>query len=248
MIRKLITVAAFVAAGSASAFAADMAPRPYTKAPMAAEPSWSWTGFYIGGVAGAGHTTWDRNGNYDTNPVSDSFTDGHASIGGTVGFNYQFSPSWVAGIEGDGSWMDSRHHLTCAAGLDVSSGECFDSTSLGDLRSTWYATIRGRLGYLADPRLLLYVTGGVAFGDTEYSVHDFSGGGEGTLKQTHTGYAVGAGAEWMLAHNWTVKAEYLHIDLGGKDYVIPGTNQPDFLASIKPIYDVVRIGVNYKLF
>ena len=214
-----------------------------------AEPSWSWTGLYVGAVAGAGHTKWDRNGFYDTNAVGDSFTDGAASIGGTLGYNFQFAPTWVAGIEGDGNWFDSRHHLTCAAGPDADGiGSCYDSDSLGDLRSRWYATIRGRVGYLADPRLLVYVTGGVAFGDTSYSVNDYSGGGQGSLTQTHTGWVVGGGAEWMLARNWTVKGEYLHIDLGSKDYVLPGTAQPDFFTSIRPVYDVVRIGLNYKLF
>jgi outer membrane immunogenic protein len=244
MIKKIAAVAAFVALGSASVFAADMPMKAYAPAPAPAV--YNWTGFYIGGVAGTGRTKWDRNGNYDSNPVSDSFTDSAVSVGGTVGYNWQFSPTWLFGIEGDGSWLDSRHHLTCAAGLEVSTGECYDSTSLGDLHSNWYATIRGRLGYLADPRVLLYVTGGVAFGDTTYSVHDFSGGGEGSLSQTHTGWAAGAGVEYMIAQNWTVKGEYLHIDLGSKSYLLPGTNQPEFLASIKPQYDLVRLGVNYK--
>jgi outer membrane immunogenic protein len=245
MFRKIMLSSVAAIALPAGAFAADMPMKAYAPAP--APVVYNWTGFYIGGVIGAGRTKWGRDGFYDTNPVSDSFTDSAVSAGGTVGYNWQVSPTWLVGIEGDGSWLGTQHHLTCAAGPDVVDGSsCYDSSSLGDLHSNWYATLRGRLGFLADPRLLLYVTGGVAFGDTSYSVNDFSGGGQGSLSQTHTGWTAGAGVEYMIAQNWTVKGEYLHIDLGSKTYVIPGTNQPDFLASIKPQYDLVRLGVNYK--
>jgi outer membrane immunogenic protein len=245
MFKKLAAVAAFVALGTASAFAADLPVKAYAPAPAAAV--YNWTGFYIGGVVGTGRTKWDRNGSYDSNPVSDSFTDSAVSAGGTVGYNWQVSPTWVVGIEGDGNWVGTQHHLTCAAGLEVSDGECYDTSSLGDLHSNWYATIRGRVGFLADPRVLIYVTGGVAFGDNTYNIQDYSGCcGAGTLSQTHTGWAAGAGVEYMIAQNWTVKGEYLHIDLGSKSYAVPGTYQPEYLASIRPQYDFVRLGVNYK--
>lgn len=244
---SILTAAFVVALSAGAASAADLAARPYAKAPLA-QPVYSWTGCYVGAVAGAGRTLWDRNGLYDTNPVNDSFTAGTATIGGTLGCNYQFAPTWLVGIEGDYNWIDSRNHLTSAAGADPTGGS-FDDDSLADLRSRWFGTVRGRLGYLPDPRVLLFVTGGAAFGDTTYSVNDFSPDGLGSGKRNSTGYAVGGGAEYLLAANWTVKGEYLHVDLGNKTFSpVPGVNAPDFVTRIKTTHDLVRIGVNYKFF
>jgi outer membrane immunogenic protein len=246
VIKKLVAAAAFVAFGAGSVLAADLAPRPYTKAAPVAEPVYSWTGFYVGAVAGAGRSKLSRDGFYDTNRVQDSFTDTAMTVGGTVGFNYQFAPTWLVGIEGDGNWLETRKHVTCGAGADPFGG-CFDSSSLADFNTNWFATIRGRLGYLPDPRVLLYVTGGVAFGEVEYKVDDFFPGGRGSQQQTHTGWAAGAGVEYMIARNWTVKGEYLHVDLGSKTYSpVTGANLAIFTTKITPTFDLVRVGVNYK--
>ena len=52
MKRILIGIAAIASLLSTSAFAADMAPRMYTKAPAPMVEVYNWTGFYIGGNVG----------------------------------------------------------------------------------------------------------------------------------------------------------------------------------------------------
>jgi outer membrane immunogenic protein len=124
----------------------------------------------------------------------------------------------------------------------------------------YFGTIRGRVGW-ANNSLLLYVTGGGAWGHvkTEFSNSDISisgaggaftpaqlatltAGGYASASDIRWGYAVGGGLEWMFAHDWSVKAEYLFIDLLGSDTltITGGTATAGDMT-----VNVVRVGVNY---
>ena len=111
---------AFAALGIVSASAADMAARPYTKAPayVAAAPIYNWTGFYIGGHVGGAFR-----GN--SNNVLGGSNDGTFMGGVQAGYDYQFAPSWVFGIEANYSFLDTRNN--------------FSNRGLG--------SVTGRLGY-----------------------------------------------------------------------------------------------------
>src|SRR5262245_32833622 len=94
--------------------------------------------------------------------------------------------------------------------------------------SNWVATLRGRVGVALD-RLLIYGTGGVAWGGIESSNAVTCVGcpiapwATGTSSRTHTGWAAGAGAEYMLGSAWSIRAEYLFVDLGEDKHQFVGT-------------------------
>jgi outer membrane immunogenic protein len=112
--------------------------------------------------------------------------------------------------------------------------------------------VRGRLGW-AWNSILLYGTGGLAYGYVADNVsvntvppfsttHGFS-------NSTRVGWAAGAGIEWAVAPGWSVKGEYLRVDLGTRtDRQTFAVSATDFLDyRFKHAYDIVRVGLNYKL-
>lgn len=216
---KKTTLAAAVAVasllGAAPAFAADMA-QPYpTKAPppVAVVPVFSWTGFYLGGNAGYG---------WGSGQSGISSLDPEGFIGGgQVGFNYQFGNNVVLGAEADFQGSDLN---------DSGYNGIYDTRSKMD----YFGTVRGRIGYAFD-NLLPYVTGGLAWGHNEVRNLDLGL----TSDNTHVGWTVGGGLEYALTNNWTVKAEYLYMDLGDEFYNSIGED-----AGLKA--STARIGVNYK--
>ncbi len=106
----------------------------------------------------------------------------------------------------------------------------------------WFSTVRGRVGYAAGPTLL-YFTGGLAFADVDYSVSGTGPGGAFAMSsdKIETGYTLGGGLEWAFAPNWSLKSEYLYVDLGDETVTSPGgvssTTDLDF--------HTVRVGLNY---
>jgi outer membrane immunogenic protein len=245
------TVALSVLATAASA--ADLAPR-YAKAPMMANPVYSWTGFYLGLNAGAAST------NPSFNAVANGidYVDEHTFFspasrntgfigGGQVGYNYQ-SGTAVLGVEADAAWLDSKSSVsTIADPFNHSDGVAKFSESLD-----WVATLRARAGIAATPSLLLYVTGGLAAGGVNVKYSN-AGGGYGALTNTVSstdtkyGWAAGFGAEYALGANWSVKGEYLRISLA--DAKVSTVNLDSGLQGsvrVNQDLDVIRAGINYK--
>jgi outer membrane immunogenic protein len=74
----------------------------------------------------------------------------------------------------------------------------------------WFGTVRGRVGLLATPQLLLYATGGLAYGHVGANAPTIGLGWGGT----HAGWTVGGGGEYLFSNNWSIKLEYLYMDLG----------------------------------
>ena len=234
------SVLAFVAATS-TASAADMAPR-YTKAPPLVEV-WNWTGFYIGGNAGY---SWGR-GNSDISyfntatglpiaPPAGSITgagyDMNGAIaGGQIGYNWQAN-NWVFGLEADAQWSDEKGRVILSLRLDGHPGRGrlpsrIDLPAAGvagtaltlDQHLEWFGTVRGRVGVLATPRILLYGTGGLAYGSikTTGALSSFNGFGVGVTSVSSSsdvrfGWTVGAGVEGKFTNNWSAKLEYLYMD------------------------------------
>jgi outer membrane immunogenic protein len=203
--KKLISSlagAAFSFAASGFAFAADMAVKAPPPAP---EPALNWTGWYIGLNAGAGLAQNDSIENRVTSsfcnrifsgcnrlPVNSTSTALAAGIpthfdidpdgfigGGQIGYNWQLAPQWVAGIEADFQGTTIK---------DSSSGPiktvqiacCLDAnvvTGTGSQKLEWFGTVRGRLGWLLTQPLLLYATGGLAYGHVETSTSFSATGG-----------------------------------------------------------------------
>src|SRR3954453_4730785 len=151
-----VAIAAITA--SSSAIAADLAARPYTKAPAyAPAPIYNWTGFYVGGHIGGAFT---GNNGFCGAGVLNSGNDGRFLGGVQVGADYQFAPSWVVGIEAQYSWLGSNNRTTTFPTAPVAV-YTYNERGLG--------SVTGRLGYTWGPALL-YVKGGYAYSDNSQSL------------------------------------------------------------------------------
>jgi len=235
------SVAMIAALSTAPTRAADLP----VKAPAAAMAApFTWTGFYLGINGGGGTAKFDRVGVYDSNPVKDSHNNTGYFIGGQLGYNWQFSPSWVFGIEADFQGSNFHDSFTCGAG-PASGGSCYDSTSDAGFGIDNFGTVRGRLGF-AMANWLIYGTGGYAWGRVRYDANDYLPNNTGTTKITQSGWVAGAGIEYAIARNWSVKAEYLHIDLGSKTHDPIPSSTPDYIVNINATMDIGRFGVNYR--
>jgi outer membrane immunogenic protein len=266
---------AIVAAASAVAFgqvasAADMP----VKAPVAPAPAaYSWTGFYLGINGGYG---WGRTSASIAaiDPASADFINGDLTsafapfqfattikqhggvIGGQIGYNWQFSPRWVAGVEADFQYAhvggsDARVLYL----VPTVFGSTFPFLLNSDRTLEWFGTLRGRIGYLVTPDLLIYATGGLAYGKTDagaifqvtpvqpgsLNVSRVSGASvfacratfparavcyAGTDSHTSLGWSAGAGVEYHVWRNLTAKLEYLHVSLEGQTVTMVSPSPP----------------------
>src|SRR5262245_29210747 len=236
--------------------AADLR-RPTYKAPPP-PPVWSWTGCYIGVNGGYGWRNEDHTNNFTVSVGSALFVSQSTGAeggfgGGQVGCNYQ-TGAFVWGIEADieGSGIKDGFGLTAFPAPP--GGHAF--TASAEERLKWFGTVRGRLGVALD-RVLLYGTGGVAFGKTEYSFFAADpGGNNSTLvaDSNKTGYVVGAGIEWAFLNNWTAKVEYQYLNFGTIGSVTapiltPAGAPTGVFAtgdSFRNDYHTIRVGLNYR--
>lgn len=248
--RFIITTAA-AALLSTTAFAAD-AVYSYEPAPVAfAEvPAYTWTGAYIGLNAGYGGGKLKANGvavdefdEFDPVRLDLGFT-GSGFVGGAqAGYNWQ-SDSFVYGIETDiqYSGIEAETSASYSDGLDSASGSVGGSID-------WFGTTRARLGFTPTDRFMVYATGGVAYGKMEVFAEGAINGVGGRIdaSKTKVGWTAGAGAEYAIDNNWSLKTEYLYTDLGkwtfAEGYIDNGVyGSAD--ANFK--FHTVRAGINYK--
>ena len=262
----LASTAIALALAAGSAFAADLPSRkeaPVYVPPPPPPPM--WTGFYGGLNIGGG---WSANSNNNSYlPYADTtygigstpfpgaspnlfFLPGGGQTnsntggvvgGGQVGYNYQIN-QFVIGAETDfqGTSITGGNQGNYA-GLYTSPYPGSTTGLLtplvtgngGNLGLPWFGTVRGRAGYLVTPTLLLYGTAGFAYGDV--TVFQRS--------NTSTGWTAGGGAEWLFAPHWSVKAEYLYVDLDSNGTT--GTFGWTYGQHFHPQLNVVRLGVNY---
>jgi outer membrane immunogenic protein len=279
--RLLIPGVAAIALG-APAFGADL-PAPVYKAAVAAPAPFSWTGLYVGGEVGGewANTTWNTTA--ITDPAHPGYTVDASSpqgfnpagvrAGGYAGYNWQFAPQWVTGIEGDIAWADKTATAagipgcalpvasSCAgsAGLSANPGPGVDSSSV---TMGWDASLRARFGFLVTPRTLLYSTGGVAWQEMQASAtcqhstpdpicfnvasNAFSTATNSTVR---TGWTVGGGVEAAVYGNWLARAEYRFADFGTWnntfDLSVPGASDVVH-ANLKAVTHTATVGLAYK--
>lgn len=266
---SLVPAAAMsVAIFYSAATAADL---PVRKAPVAyAAPVFSWTGFYAGVNAGYAWSNSGSFGNVDVNSTvipdfsraGDGFDfvgnsdSGSFTGGGQVGYNYQMA-NIVVGLEADINYAGVK--TAYAAGGDR-FGAYHDVLS-AESRVRWFGTVRPRLGFLPTDRLMMFVTGGLAYGqvNTSAGINDYDyatgarlAGINGSKSETRAGYTVGGGIEYALTGNVSLKGEYSYVDLGSathrfydNDVAYPGAG---LYVTVKDDvnFHVVRAGLNYK--
>jgi outer membrane immunogenic protein len=209
-----------LAATMGSSVAADLQRRyepVVTKAPPIVAQVYNWTGFYIGvnGGGGWGRSDYTQTGNFDLSG---------GLVGGTAGYNWQ-TGSWVFGLEGDLDWsnINGNTFLGCVPGCKTTNN--------------WLGTARARVGYAFD-RILPYVTGGLAVGEVQADVD-----GINVATNTNTGWTAGAGVEYAITNNWSVKAEYLYVDLGNFNCGVVCGGNPDNVSFRSHI---ARGGINFR--
>lgn len=225
--KKLLLGAAALIAFAAPAAAADMPAHTYTKAPVYTPPQviYNWTGFYVGGHLGAAVA-----GNNSLESSDARF------VGGVQGgFDYQFAPNWVTGIEAQYSWLPTNQN----------NGTLFPAGTLVTASTNQIGSVTGRLGYTWGPALL-YAKGGFAWRDSNNIGVTVAGlpAAFTTDGNRKDGYTVGAGLEYMFAPNWSAKAEYQYYNFGNTTF----TTGPVDIAgrSFRNDEHTVKAGVNYR--
>jgi outer membrane immunogenic protein len=158
---------------------------------------------------------------------------------------------WVLGGEADIQAAEIRDSMTINFPAIATTVPTAQSAS-ENLR--WFGTVRARVGAIVAPQWLLYATGGLAYGD----VHDnpsliasppTSGTFVGSLSQTRTGWTIGAGTEYAIIPNLTLKAEYLYIDLGKSTVtLLDPVNLPGDFINYNFVHreNIFRVGLNYQ--
>jgi outer membrane immunogenic protein len=226
-----------------SAFAADL--RIPSAPPPPVIPPFTWTGCYAGVHAGGG---WGRKELTDTVGIFSSVTNYSSvsddvsgyQVGGRIGCDYQFAPTWVVGIEG------------AASGGNISKTVTIPIPSVPDtasFRSTtdFLASITGRIGYAWD-RWMLYGKGGVAIVGDRYHTDDVNGAFFYDATENRIGWTAGAGVEWAFTPEWSVKLEYDYYGFGTRSLLFidsSGNGDPNTPANISQTVQIVKLGVNF---
>ncbi len=230
------------------AMAADM---PLKAPPPPPATLFSWTGFYAGLNAGG---SWSRArsdfgiSSFATSiAASDSVGPDGVIGGGQLGYNWQLDPNWLIGAEADIQASGEKASSTRFDTVDVEG-----VTTNYETKIEWFGTARGRFGYVFDRRILLYATGGLAYGRVSISGTSSDIFGGATLSSTafsnadvNTGWTVGGGVESVAWDpRWTWKVEYLYLDLGTLDAAV-SSGLTTTHATTKFTDHVVRGGLNF---
>jgi len=271
--KRILGAVLAVVATSGAAFAADVLVKapPVYKAPVST--AYSWTGLYIGGHIGGAWANNDWSFPFDSlnsvvqEPICSALAPGCVTsstssgsntasgwlLGGQIGYNYQLKNNWVLGIEGDASWSSLK-----------GSNKDPSFSTINQTQTDFIGTLAGRVGYAWD-RLLVYGKGGGAWANNKYSVISTTtftvGNGSpapvsvypGMLTDGATvnrfGYMLGAGIEYALTPQWSVKAEYQYLNFGTQRTTLSTatTVVSPFDEDIKQTIQVAEIGFNYKL-
>jgi outer membrane immunogenic protein len=273
---------------------------PYAPAYYHSAVVYEWTGFYVGLSAGGGFGLGgvdnrvtsvfcnitaagcdpDQASSAAAAAVPAGLDKTHPSGfigGGQIGYNYQMG--WfVWGVEADFSGADisgSNSKTVTATVVDTNTTP-LPTTIVDTISGTahqkldWFGTLRGRVGFVPFTPLLVYATGGLAYGhvsaDTTLSetatvtgisvpVCPCSATSTASTSSTQFGWTVGGGAEWMFAPHWSLKAEFLYYDLG---HVSADMTLTQLSASGVPFTtigitsrvnfngDIARGGINYR--
>ncbi|WP_094193695.1 outer membrane protein [Bradyrhizobium viridifuturi] len=278
MIRIVVVTAVAGSLLTQGALAADLSIKTPTIAPVA----YNWTGLYIGGNVGYGWGHERDDGTLSGLSLFEVFFPGGVPVeppsvrgiapqpivgssnpsgmigGGQVGYNWQWQ-NWLLGLEADIQGSDQRADGALCSATGCATGPLLINANY---RLDWFGTFRGRAGILAAPQLLLYATGGLAYGHFDANAPSLPS----SWGATHTGWTVGAGGEVALDSHWSIKAEYLYMDLGrfagapvsatttvtnslpppNSGFTTVTTNFVNASFGTRFTDNIVRVGVNYR--
>jgi outer membrane immunogenic protein len=243
------------------AMSADMTAPAWKAAPA---PAFSWSGFYIGGTVGGGMASLPVNDidNFLEETVAGPSLKSLGAVGGLhAGYNWQLSPSFLFGLEGDFNWSSFKANDTTCFGDCV--GRNTDDPLTASSKLDAFSTFRARFGLTSD-HTLVYVTAGPAWGHinaSETFLNCSTCTNPGAINSIasdssfHMGVAIGGGVEYALTTNWILRGEYLHLDFANKDTLwkdatgVPITgfdNVTTFRVRSSATADIARLGISYK--
>jgi outer membrane immunogenic protein len=262
--KRLLAAIALVVLPLAGASAADLS-LPL-KSPGA--PTFNWSGFYVGGNAGG---VWGNerisqtfsapppflvvDAAAITSSASQSFKSGSATAGLQAGYNYQ-SGNWVFGGEVDVEYLGVRgtsssniiFPSTLPGGAAGGPATFFNTST--SVSAGWLFTARPRIGWAVQD-WLVYATGGLAVSRESFSqdiglLAPFMD--SSNFSSARVGWTVGAGVEYAIARNWSIRGDYLHVDLGSVN--TSGTPTPAFAGltqtgTVRVTTEIARGGLNY---
>lgn len=229
--------------------------------PAVAAPAWSWSGFYLGGSAGAAAGTATFSDPEGPSVFGDKVNTAAFLAGLQLGYNWQVAPRWVVGLQADASYLDSDGSFTCMqASAQIVGSNCQVSPRV-------LASLTGRAGVLVDPlgRTLLYGKGGGAWMGSDISITPNNSNIAGAPEpdedpSTHSkawGWTVGAGIEHALMPAWSIALEYNYYRFASANVSTAGTitssggPTPTFgtvaasTASVTQDIQVVKLALNY---
>lgn len=210
-----------------------------------------WNGPYIGANLGYG---WADIGGSVT-----EFNEGGGTVYGPAGY----------GIDADGPFGGIQVGFNRRMGnffvgveADIQTADISGSTSMPGFKASgsvdWFGTARVRGGY-ATNTMLIYATGGIAFGHVDYDAFYNNGNNSIHLSgdNTQVGFVLGAGVEFALRSNWSLKFEYQYLNFGNQSasdsysWTIPVYCAPDdtgtntVRSNIDTDIHTLRVGLNY---
>ena len=209
-----------------------------------AAESFDWSGFYLGANLGYGWA--------ESNPTTDGFPyqpAGHDKLdsdlsgvvgGGQLGYNWQINRI-VLGIEADFSASGISNEDSAGYQDHGANGSIRENNEINS-----FGTLRARLGFTPAERLLVYATAGWAYGNVDYSVEakTYTQTPYTThYKETKSGWAAGAGLEYGISESVTLRAEYLHLDLGDDYDTVYDTYNYEYGWDTS--VNIARVGINY---
>lgn len=244
---RTMTAAIALLVGAGAAQAADVyAPGSTKDAPsIFGGYTGNWTGFYVGINGGYG---WDSKQNF-----SEAYNDDGSLI---KQWETGVRPKgWFGGLTAGANWQTSGIVLGVETDIDIAniadnSAVVFAGTSIVESGSQthstidWLGTLRGRIGLPVASQFLVYGTGGLAYGgvSTRAVVDAINLSND----ETRVGWTAGAGLEWKVSPGWSLRGEYLYVDLGAKGL---SSSSPSLVPANKPdnTLDLVRVGLVYKI-
>jgi outer membrane immunogenic protein len=283
--KSIASIVALLAFGMSGAMAEEMAVPP-SQFITAKVPYLAWTGFYVGinggfawsnsSVAFAANDaaslagTCGGGGGAPKGQCINSvdFRRDGAVAGGQFGYDWQVNSHWLVGAEADYQWSNLDGSVSSSFRL----GNVGASNMVASQTVDSFGTVRARAGVLLAPPLLLYGTGGFAFGQVHETLSvpavatkGLTAGGfsyactigtacfAGSASQTLFGWSAGAGAEYAITTNLIFRTELLYVHLSAPTVTVTataaaaGTAPASFAAGFSSVYfAVMRAGLNYR--
>jgi outer membrane immunogenic protein len=234
----LVTASLIAISATAPALAADLAARPYTKAPPMVAAIYDWSGFYVGanGGWGSSRNSWDSVPPFLVGAEGSHDATGGVA-GGQIGYRWQ-SGTWVFGLEAQGDWAD-------LSGSNIST---LFPGFVNNSKIDAFGLFTGQVGWAAN-NVLFYVKGGAAVTSNKYNINTAGGAlFASTGDDTRWGGTVGVGLEYGFAPNWSAAIEYDHLFMQDRtvNFTAPATGLLVASDRIRQDVDLVTVRVNYR--